>query len=147
MTRTPAQAITAQAQRLWAHGYSREDIAKHFDILPASLDKAFNRTHTPQPWSTDMPEPRIAATPSDLARLDLDFNWREAAACASVDPELFFTEGDGANYRNDAKKVCAACPVKIECLDYALAANEQYGMWGGTSAKQREQMRSQRGAA
>lgn len=55
--------------------------------------------------------------------------WRDAALCAQVDPELFFpAKGEGTG---PAGRVCRACGVRPECLASALAAGEQYGMWGG----------------
>ena len=40
-----------------------------------------------------------------------------------------------------AKEICAECPVKMLCLEYALDANEQFGIWGGTTFKERKQIR------
>ena len=58
-------------------------------------------------------------------------NWRTLAACAGLDPALFFAErGDTLTVRN-ARAVCAACPVAAECLEYALDNDETQGMWGG----------------
>jgi WhiB family transcriptional regulator, redox-sensing transcriptional regulator len=57
------------------------------------------------------------------------------AACAEVDTELFFT--DHATSNELAKAICAACPVREACLDRALANNEQYGVFGGLTAKER----------
>jgi WhiB family redox-sensing transcriptional regulator len=59
--------------------------------------------------------------------------------CATTDPEMFFLpKGLQATAEmRMAKALCAECPVKAECLTYALAANEQYGIWGGLTANER----------
>jgi WhiB family transcriptional regulator, redox-sensing transcriptional regulator len=69
--------------------------------------------------------------------------WTEAALCAQVDPELFYPEKGGAV--RDAKRICAACPVAAECLEYALRCNDIFGVYGGLSPRQRRGLR--RGAA
>jgi WhiB family redox-sensing transcriptional regulator len=45
-----------------------------------------------------------------------------------------------------AKRVCAACPVRQECLDYALRVREQYGIWGGLTEVERRALASERRA-
>jgi WhiB family redox-sensing transcriptional regulator len=79
-------------------------------------------------------------------------DWVEQAACAGVDPDLFFPDrgaslaGDVDEHVDvaDARRVCAGCPVRVECLEYALEAGEKFGVWGGTSEKERRAMRRQR---
>ena len=58
--------------------------------------------------------------------------WMDDGSCMSVDPELFFPEMGGAT--KQAKLICKGCPVRAECLDYALEHNEREGVWGGLSA-------------
>jgi WhiB family transcriptional regulator, redox-sensing transcriptional regulator len=73
--------------------------------------------------------------------------WRDAAACRSIDPDLFFpigTTGTALDHIAAAKSVCAACPVKAECLDFALVTNQDSGVWGGASEEERRQMRRAR---
>ena len=68
--------------------------------------------------------------------------WMVDAACTSVDPELFFpTRGESVD---EAKAVCRGCPVRGECLEYALGRGEKYGLWGGASERERRRMRRQR---
>src|SRR5215472_5403958 len=62
-------------------------------------------------------------------------DWIDAAACAAADPEVFFTTGQEADA--EAKRYCAGCPVHEECLDYALTAREEFGVWGGFSEAER----------
>lgn len=69
-------------------------------------------------------------------------DWREQAACRGVDLSVFFPEG----MRNTtapaiaaAKQICERCPVRAVCLADHL--NETHGVWGGTSAREREALR------
>ena len=66
--------------------------------------------------------------------------WMVDGLCRQVDPDLFFPES-GANITNAARKVCEACPVQEECLDYALDHPGITGMWGGMTEGQRALMR------
>lgn len=65
--------------------------------------------------------------------------WQEQALCAQTDPEAFFPEKGGST--RDAKRVCMACEVRAECLDYALAGDERFGIWGGTSERERRKLK------
>ena len=65
--------------------------------------------------------------------------WQDDALCATTDPDAFFPEKDGSAAR--AKKICGQCDVVAECLAYALSRNEQFGIWGNTSPKERQLMR------
>lgn len=79
-------------------------------------------------------------------------NWRELAACRSAEPDLFFpapaggqggvSAGGQSGVSTDgeaerAKAVCAECPVRRECLQFALATRQAYGIWGGMSEHER----------
>lgn len=66
--------------------------------------------------------------------------WMDYAACAYVDPALFFPEkGDGRSYRL-AKAICLGCPVVRECGEYALGNNERFGVWAATSERDRRKL-------
>lgn len=67
--------------------------------------------------------------------------WHERAVCRSgdVDPALFFP--DRGEDQRQVKAICAACPVREECLEYALVNVERHGIWGGMSEKQRVGLR------
>lgn len=65
--------------------------------------------------------------------------WQDKALCAETDPEAFFPE-KGTSSRG-AKSICAACPVRHECLEYALANDERFGIWGGLSESERRIVR------
>lgn len=71
--------------------------------------------------------------------------WRGSALCAQTDPEAFFPQNkayadeyNGYNNYNDARKICAECPVKGECLADALMIGDvEYGMRGGLTPRER----------
>ncbi len=66
--------------------------------------------------------------------------WLDQAACRDEDPELFFPVsemGPGARQVAQAKAVCAQCPVQQQCLSYALENGLQYGIFGGTTERER----------
>lgn len=68
-------------------------------------------------------------------------NWRHQAACLDEDPELFFPVSDvgpGARQVAEAKAVCARCPVRSECLTYAMDNGLNDGIFGGTTARERQ---------
>lgn len=67
-------------------------------------------------------------------------DWWQLAACRETDPELFFpvtARGPGAGEIAQAKAVCAACQVRRQCLQYALATHQADGVWGGTTEDER----------
>lgn len=68
--------------------------------------------------------------------------WMDHAACADENPDLFFVER-GVN-ADEAKAICATCPVRAACLAYALATNQLHGIWGGLSEKERKRLRAAR---
>ncbi len=61
-------------------------------------------------------------------------SWQTKANCMGVDPDLFFPER-GASTR-EAKEVCRGCVVREDCLEYALANGEKFGIWGGLSERE-----------
>jgi WhiB family redox-sensing transcriptional regulator len=73
--------------------------------------------------------------------------WRSAAACRRADPELFFPVGSArlaADHLAAAKAVCRTCPVRVPCLEFAMATNQDAGVWGGTSEEERRVLRAAR---
>jgi WhiB family transcriptional regulator, redox-sensing transcriptional regulator len=68
-----------------------------------------------------------------------DQGWQEQALCAETDPEAFFPEKGGST--REAKKICTGCEVRSECLEYALANDERFGIWGGLSERERRRLR------
>ncbi|MEU1043090.1 WhiB family transcriptional regulator [Streptomyces sp. NPDC005551] len=81
-------------------------------------------------------------------------SWRDAAACRSVDPDLFFpvgSTGPAVLQIREAKAVCRRCPVRDACLRWALDTEQTLGVWGGTSENERRALKrrvgSRRGSA
>ena len=68
-----------------------------------------------------------------------DGGWAERGLCAQTDPEAFFPEKGGST--REAKRVCAGCPVRLQCLEYALGNDERFGIWGGLSERERRRLR------
>ena len=78
--------------------------------------------------------------------------WRDRASCRGEDPELFFPIGSTGPVLAqiaEAKEVCAQCPVREACLDFALSTGQAYGIWGGLTEDERRGLRRrmQRAAA
>jgi len=71
----------------------------------------------------------------------MDADWQERALCAQTDPESFFPEKGGST--REAKKICTGCEVRSECLEYALAHDERFGIWGGLSERERRRLKKQ----
>ncbi|MCX5136976.1 WhiB family transcriptional regulator [Streptomyces sp. NBC_00340] len=74
-------------------------------------------------------------------------NWRDSAACRSVDPDLFFpigNTGPAVLQIQEAKAVCQGCPVREACLDWALESGQSVGVWGGTSETERRSLARRR---
>ena len=75
-------------------------------------------------------------------RLLQPVEWQNDARCTEVDPEIFFPERGGSS--RAARTVCAQCNVRAQCLEYALNNKEQFGIWGGTSERERRRIRKER---
>lgn len=72
----------------------------------------------------------------------LDVNWWASAACATVGGDLWFPKVGAP--ADDAKLVCRGCPVRVECLEYAVSRPELEGVWGGASYRERRDLRAAR---
>jgi WhiB family redox-sensing transcriptional regulator len=73
--------------------------------------------------------------------------WQSRSACMSADPDLFFpvsAAGPSAVQAGKAKAICARCPVRQECTDFALDHREVQGIWGGTTEAERKKLRRAR---
>jgi WhiB family transcriptional regulator, redox-sensing transcriptional regulator len=105
-------------------------------------------SYFPRPHLTLAPVPAPAARPPAPllggAVPAGDESWRLDALCAETDPEAFFPEKGGST--REAKRVCASCPVRMECLEFALGNDERFGIWGGLSERERRRLRLQRRA-
>jgi WhiB family redox-sensing transcriptional regulator len=77
-------------------------------------------------------------------RLIVDTNWMADGKCRELPPETFFpSDGVGVEI---ARRICADCPVKAPCLEYALYNRIEHGVWGGASERERRRIaRARRG--
>ena len=69
---------------------------------------------------------------------------RGRSACRDSDPDVFFpigTTGPALEQIETARRICTACLVSEECLDFALATNQEAGIWGGTTEEERRKLR------
>lgn len=88
-------------------------------------------------WSFGSPAPKTdRSKPPDLS-------WQEDALCAQTDANLWFPER-GENTAPLAKAICAECPVRIQCLNYALDNEERFGIWGGLAPRELIALRRKR---
>lgn len=61
--------------------------------------------------------------------------------CQEIDGELWFPESGGESYaQRQAKKYCEECPVRAECLQFAIVNREEYGIWGGLTVRERQRI-------
>ncbi len=75
---------------------------------------------------------------------DTNLTWRQDAECRDLDPNLFFpvgVTGAAVDQIAAAKGICAGCPVRAECLEFAITTNQEFGVWGGTSEDERRVLR------
>jgi len=74
-------------------------------------------------------------------------NWRAESACLNTDPDVFFPVAVGTaagKLVTRALRICDGCPVKQQCLDYAMRSGEKDGIWGGTTPEERIRARRAR---
>ena len=65
--------------------------------------------------------------------------WAHAAKCLHAEPDTFCPEKGGST--REAKRICTGCPVRDECLEFALANDERFGIWGGLSERERRKLK------
>ena len=85
----------------------------------------------------------MALTFSRTIEWDVE-DWRIKAACRDTDPDLFFpvgTTGPALEQIAAAKAVCNSCDAQAACLEFALATNQESGVWGGASEEERRKLR------
>lgn len=72
-------------------------------------------------------------------------DWVDEALCAQIGGDAWFPELGGAS--KPAQTVCGECPVRDECLNYAIRNNISDGIWGGLSPNARTRLRNKDNAA
>jgi WhiB family redox-sensing transcriptional regulator len=111
--------------------------------LPDSVDSEPHTTIDSVPF--DVPgRPQLSLVPDRMdfdavAAGEEDDQWQERALCAQTDPEAFFPEKGGST--REAKRICLGCEVRDRCLEYALANDERFGIWGGLSERERRRLK------
>ena len=83
-------------------------------------------------------------TQTSVMSYPLQHGWAARGACRHSDPDLFFpvaARGPALRQLAQAKRVCERCPVRVQCLEYALQSGQSFGVWGGASAEERRLMR------
>jgi WhiB family transcriptional regulator, redox-sensing transcriptional regulator len=85
------------------------------------------------------PRLSLVVTGFDEMFESIEEQWQERALCAQTDPEAFFPEKGGST--REAKRICMGCEVRDECLEYALAHDERFGIWGGLSERERRRLK------
>ncbi|MGQ0743624.1 MAG: WhiB family transcriptional regulator [Acidimicrobiales bacterium] len=68
--------------------------------------------------------------------------WRLKGACRGIPASVFYPDDDDPAI--EAKAICARCPVRQTCLDFALAVREKEGVWGGATERERRRILRQR---
>ena len=74
-----------------------------------------------------------------------DQDWRALGLCAKTDPDLFFAVG--AIEHKQAKTICRSCPVRSDCLSFAMDSPIDHGIWGGLTERERRRWRRTAGAS
>ncbi|WP_308468154.1 WhiB family transcriptional regulator [Rathayibacter soli] len=97
------------------------------------------RSGVPDDWFVDPVRLGVPGVRGASEEEDNPLAWQSDALCAQTDPEAFFPEKGGST--RDAKKICASCEVRAQCLEYALANDERFGIWGGLSERERRKLR------
>ena len=68
----------------------------------------------------------------------MDTDWMARGKCREIDPAIFFpSDGIGVQV---AQRICAECPVRVACLEYALENKVDHGVWGGSSERERRRI-------
>lgn len=67
-----------------------------------------------------------------------DMKWQDKASCRGIDTNVFFQDHAGVSSNYASQRImCAQCPVRLECLDFALDNHIKYGLWGGIAPRNR----------
>lgn len=123
--------------------YERVDFDRVIRFDSQMLCSAGNEPHTDTApvLSVEIGRPQLSVVPNhvDAGSAAEDELWQERALCAQTDPEAFFPEKGGST--REAKRIYLGCEVKDECLDYALAHDERFGIWGGLSERERRRLK------
>ena len=132
--RQPRSALSGSSQVFLAFP---PQIVKDDISVVTSVLCGFRKGSCVDDWEEDLSMDMVSLMYGSQER-----SWQTKANCMGVDPDLFFPER-GASTR-EAKEVCRGCVVREDCLEYALANGEKFGIWGGLSERERRRLRRQR---
>lgn len=124
-------AEVQRARRLIAAGHSQRSVAASFGVAQSTVWR----------WASGRQRDERMTAPAPVP--DDAQHWRDSALCAQVDTEMFFPEKGGST--REAKRICATCDVRAQCLQYALDGEERFGIWGGKSERERRRLNRARG--
>ncbi len=114
--------------------------ARFDNRLLGSVGSAPHTNTGPAPiGATGRPQLSLVPERIEVAPATTDDQWQERALCAQTDPEAFFPEKGGST--REAKRICMGCEVRDACLEYALAHDERFGIWGGLSERERRRLK------
>lgn len=71
--------------------------------------------------------------------VSVDLTWMKSGACRGFDPDIFFPDPMDLDAVADAKAICALCPVALQCLTFACVTDQQEGIWGGQTERERHE--------
>lgn len=129
MKHIPSSAGNGPPAHASSHRRTRDDIAAELTVDPYIVDSYLDAG-------------QAADTATPVAKWDPDVQWKSDGLCTQVDNDIFFPDKGGSV--KEGKAICAACPVRQPCLDFALRNDERFGIWGGHSERERRQIRQQR---
>ena len=96
-------------------------------------------------WRTTLKKTGTSVTLTWIRTHDWDAaDWRTEAICRNSNPELFFpigATGSAADQIEAAKEICGICPAATPCLEFAMATNQENGVWGGRTEEERRMLR------
>jgi WhiB family transcriptional regulator, redox-sensing transcriptional regulator len=126
------------------------DILREPVTVTSRVREEFHLLARELPLGTDWDPPPAGPFPTpetDVARPENTMDWRNDAACKDEDPDVFFpigTTGIAVEQVEDAKRICAQCLVQEPCLEFALASNQDAGVWGGLTEDERRTLKRAR---
>ena len=88
--------------------------------------------------------PRTLSGDDDGGLVASNEEWQDRAACRQIPVELFFPPAE--QEADEAKAMCAICEVRQPCLEFAIAAGERFGVWGGLTPQERRSLVAKRRA-
>lgn len=97
------------------------------------------QTHQVTATDTSLRESLHVSELAVLLENNYNHPWMLEARCLDADPEAFFPDRGGST--EEAKAICDMCPVRSDCLEYAVTNDIKFGIWGGTSVRERRRLR------